>query len=332
MNIERESTGRRWNETAIRGTVLAWTEADSGPIAVWAHPLCSSSLTPEAVGTYNWEPIAAGGRRLIRYDARGHGRSGGRPKPADFSFENLARDLLALIDVLSPQAPVAGIGMSLGAATLLHAAVLAPDRFEKLVLSAPPTAWDTRAAQKTLYASLAELVADQGPAAVHSLLRDAPVPAPRQGVPGPPLPDDVDERLLPSLLRGVGDSDLPPREFMARLRLPVLILPWADDPTHPVSTAAELASPHPRLQAGDCPDHRRHPQVGTGRGKLPRDLTSTNSLHPPTAADDRRRLHARPHHAKTASHRSPPSPAASTGPTPRAPHRPPRRGGGHRRE
>jgi 3-oxoadipate enol-lactonase len=259
MSIEGESTERRWNETAIRDTVLAWRETGSGPIAIWAHPLCSSSLTPETVGPYDWEPVAAGGHRLIRYDARGHGRSGGRPNPADFSFENLARDLLALIDVLSPEAPVAGIGMSLGTATLLHAAVLAPDRFEKLVLTAPPTAWDTRAPQNKLYRSLAELVEERGSAAAESLLRDAPVPAPHQGAPGLPLPVDVDERLLPSLLRGVGDSDLPPRELIARLRLPALILPWADDPTHPVSTATEMASliPGSKLEIAQTIDDLR---------------------------------------------------------------------------
>jgi 3-oxoadipate enol-lactonase len=259
MSTEREPTTPRWNETAIRDTVLAWTETGGGPVAIWAHPLCSSSLTPEAVGPFDWEPVAVGGHRLIRYDARGHGRSAGRPHPADFSFENLARDLLALIDVLSPDAPVAGIGLSLGTATLLHAAVLAPDRFYKLVLTAPPTAWETRAAQGRIYASLAGLVEERGAAAVESLLRDAPVPAPHQGAPGLPLPVEVDERLLPSLLRGVGASDLPPRELIARLRLPVLILPWADDPTHPVSTATELASliPDSKLEIAQTVDDLR---------------------------------------------------------------------------
>jgi pimeloyl-ACP methyl ester carboxylesterase len=131
MSIEREPAGPRWNQTAVRDTVLAWTQTGSGPTVIWAHPLCSSSWAPESVGPFGWEPVAAGGHRLIRYDARGHGRSAGRPNPTDFSYENLARDLLALIDVLSPREPVAGIGMSQGTATL--------------VSTAPGTAWETRA-------------------------------------------------------------------------------------------------------------------------------------------------------------------------------------------
>ncbi|WP_328421383.1 alpha/beta hydrolase [Micromonospora sp. NBC_00389] len=242
MSTEREPNASGWNETAIRDTVLGWTESGSGPVAIWAHPLCSSGLAPETVGPFDWEPVARAGHRLIRYDARGHGRSAGRPDPADFTFQNLGRDLLALIDELSPQAPVAGIGMSMGTATLLHAAVLAPDRFDRLVLTAAPTAWETRAPQGRAYTTLAELVEQRGAGAVETLLRDAPVPAPHQGASGLPLPVEVDERLLPSLLRGVGASDLPPRELVARLGIPVLLLPWADDPTHPVSTAVELAS------------------------------------------------------------------------------------------
>ncbi|WP_329139164.1 hypothetical protein OG552_32670 [Streptomyces sp. NBC_01476] len=57
-----------------------------------------------------------------------------------------------------------------------------------------------------------------------------------------PLPVDVDEALVPAVLRGAGSSDMPARQLIARLRLPVLILPWADDPAHPLSTAAELVS------------------------------------------------------------------------------------------
>jgi hypothetical protein len=66
--------------------------------------------------------------------------------------------------------------------------------------------------QGKLYASTAELVEERGVTTLESLLRDAPVPAPHQGASGMPLPVEVNERLLPSLLRGVGASDLPPRE------------------------------------------------------------------------------------------------------------------------
>jgi 3-oxoadipate enol-lactonase len=250
MATDMHSDQRRWTGTEIRGTRLAWTRTGQGPVTVWAHPLGSSGLGFENHSPVDWEPVAADGRSLIRYDARGHGRSAGRPEPRDYSFESLALDLLALLDVWSPDAPVNGVGTSLGTATLLHAAVLAPDRFDRLVLTAPPTAWETRAQQGGLYASLAGLVEDQGVAAVEAALRGAPVPAPFQGAPGFPPPLEVDEELLPALLRGVGASDLPAKERVAGLRQEVLLLPWADDPTHPVSTAETLAGllPNARMR------------------------------------------------------------------------------------
>lgn len=46
--------------------------------------------------------------------------------------------------------------------------------------------------------------------------------------------------LLPSILRGVGTSDLPAPEEIATLKHPTLILAWDTDPLHPVSTAERL--------------------------------------------------------------------------------------------
>ncbi|MFI0965813.1 alpha/beta fold hydrolase [Streptomyces sp. NPDC021080] len=236
------------SETAVPGARLAWNRTGGGPAAVWAHPLCSSSLTPESSGAFDWSPVAAAGRSLVRYDARGHGRSTGAPTPEDFRFPVLARDLLALLDVISPHAPVAGIGLSLGTATLLHAAVLAPHRFDRLVLTAPPTAWETRPQQAAAYTQLADLVEEHGASVIDTALAAAPVPAPYRDAPGFPFPVEVDEHLLPSVLRGAAASDLPPKDSLARLRLPVLILPWAGDPGHPLSTAETLASLIPGAQ------------------------------------------------------------------------------------
>ncbi len=51
---------------------------------------------------------------------------------------------------------------------------------------------------------------------------------------------DVDEALLPSLLRGAASSDLPAPEQIAAIRTPTLLLAWDGDPGHPVSTAERL--------------------------------------------------------------------------------------------
>jgi pimeloyl-ACP methyl ester carboxylesterase len=51
----------------------------------------------------------------------------------------------------------------------------------------------------------------------------------------------ADPAALALALRGAAESNLPPREEVATISVPTLILAWEDDPGHPVSTATALA-------------------------------------------------------------------------------------------
>jgi 3-oxoadipate enol-lactonase len=230
---------------AIRDVHLAYTATGTGPMAVWAHALTSSSWAQEHAGEFDWQPISDAGKTLVRYDARGHGKSTGSPLDTDYQWENLALDLLALINKLSPGAPVAGIGSSMGTATLLHAAVLPGQHFTRLVLTSPPTAWASRAAQAHKYRQTADLAESAGAAAFGELLATYPVPPFFADLPGYPPPLDVNNDLLLHVLRGAGSSDLPSKEALAQLQLPVLVLAWTGDPMHPKETAVELANAIP---------------------------------------------------------------------------------------
>jgi pimeloyl-ACP methyl ester carboxylesterase len=55
-----------------------------------------------------------------------------------------------------------------------------------------------------------------------------------------PLSMRAREELLPAILRGAAEADLPPRDAIRDLRVPTLILSWAGDPAHPVSTGEQL--------------------------------------------------------------------------------------------
>ncbi|MGI5471744.1 alpha/beta fold hydrolase [Streptomyces sp. CA-132043] len=214
-----------------------------GPLAVYAHGMSLSRRVETGMDLYSWDAVAAlPGMRLVRYDARGHGESTGGADPAGYTFGHFADDLLALLDRLSPGRPVTGMGSSLGSATVLTAAVREPARFDRLVLLIPPTAWETRVAQADLYRKLADAAERGGPELLARALAATPVPASLTGAPGYPARSlGVHREALPSLLRGAARSDLPAREEIARLTRPTLILTWADDPGHPVSTAEQLA-------------------------------------------------------------------------------------------
>ena len=79
-------------------------------------------------------PVLAETHRVTAYDLRGHGYS---DAPRDgYTSSVQAGDLLALLDVLGIERARL-VGHSFGAVVAMHAAVLAPDRVEALVLSDP---------------------------------------------------------------------------------------------------------------------------------------------------------------------------------------------------
>jgi pimeloyl-ACP methyl ester carboxylesterase len=66
--------------------------------------------------------------RLVLYDQRGHGRSGWG-KGANATFEQLGRDLAAVLDATAPRGPVVLLGHSMGGMTVLSLARQRPALF-----------------------------------------------------------------------------------------------------------------------------------------------------------------------------------------------------------
>jgi 3-oxoadipate enol-lactonase len=85
--------------------------------------------------------------RVLRYDTRGHGQSSVTPGP--YAIEQLARDVLALLDELKLDR-VYFCGLSMGGQTGMWLALNAAGRFHKLVLCntaakiGTPEMWNTR--------------------------------------------------------------------------------------------------------------------------------------------------------------------------------------------
>ena len=243
------------------GTALVFAPAptdDGRRVVVSAHGLTSSRADEDARGIFDWSAVDDVDAVLVRYDARGHGESTGRPEPADYAWTTLADDLLALIDAVSPDAPVDAIGASMGTATILWAAMRRPDRFRRLVLAIPPTAWQTRAAQVEGYLAAASIAEQHGIDAFVEAMAEQPQAEilTAGGWADEPTRPSVGIDLLPSVLRGAAISDLPDTAEVARLQHPTLLLPWATDPGHPVSTAQVLADvlPASTLEVAEDPD------------------------------------------------------------------------------
>lgn len=219
-------------------TRLAYDARGEGDRVVQLHGLTSSRARDEALRLDLTRPMT--GHEVVRYDARGHGRSGGRAIAEDYRWPALADDLLSLIGALSPDRPVDGVGQSMGSATLLHAALRAPSRFRRLVLALPPTAWATRRAQREVYEASADLVEQRGVRVWSEMARFAPRP-PAVDPQIPVTEPDVPDALVASVLRGAALSDLPPVDELATLAHPTLLLAWEGDAAHPLSTSRALS-------------------------------------------------------------------------------------------
>lgn len=225
----------------IEGAKLAYEVSGEGPTFVQMHGLTSCASREHRAGLDMSASLK--GFRVLRYDARGHGSSTGRPVPEDYLWPRLAEDLLTLLDELAPGEQVHAAGPSMGTATLLHAALKDPRRFASLTLLVPPTAWETRPAQAESYRRSADLVEEHGIGAfvrVGSSVLPPPALAdrPKERVPA------VSQELLPAIFRGAAMTDLPPKDKVAGIRVPVQILAWW--------TTTPIRSPRRRSSTGCC--------------------------------------------------------------------------------
>ncbi|WP_033338768.1 alpha/beta fold hydrolase [Catenuloplanes japonicus] len=224
------------------GAELAcWVRGDGPPVG-YAHGMLLSRGAEDTRGLHDWSPVITE-RRLVRYDARAHGASTGRPVAEDYTWSHLADDLIAVAETVGEGAPIDFMGASMGCGTLLWAASRAPERFRRLVLIIPPTTGATRVNARLYLAEAAAV--ERGTPAPPS----APPPI-FASLPSYPQKAAVDLDLLPSVLRGAAASDLPDRDVLGRVQNDTLILAWETDPVHPVSSAHLLHEvlPHAKLQ------------------------------------------------------------------------------------
>lgn len=125
--MNTEDKGRYYEVNGVR---LYVEEAGSGPPMVFLH-----GVTLDL--TY-WRPIMqafSGSHRVIAYDLRGCGRSGGATPP--YSFDALVRDLDALLDQLGVERPIL-CGHSMGGNLGLQYTALHPERVAALVAADAP--------------------------------------------------------------------------------------------------------------------------------------------------------------------------------------------------
>jgi pimeloyl-ACP methyl ester carboxylesterase len=229
----------------------------AGSPFVWAHGLMSSMAAEDELNWFQWGTFPQN-LKLVRYDARGHGKTQATYRPDDYHWRSLGQDMLAVASAADARYFIAG-GASMGCATALYAALQAPERIQGLVLVIPPNVWEKREPQGKEYQRMARIGGLLG----GGLLARLSSRRMHEVVPGWLLAEEGEKlagareglrsmsgRALSSVLRGAGLTDLPTREVLAAgLRdIPALILTWVDDPTHPVWSAEELSRHLPKSE------------------------------------------------------------------------------------
>jgi 3-oxoadipate enol-lactonase len=228
-----------------RGPVFVRVRGE-GPPLLWSHGIFFPMAVDDhsTLGRVLCDPPCF---TVIRWDARGHGRTPPAATSAEHAWSELAVEVLELADALGLERFALG-GISMGSAVTLHAALRAPERVAAMLLFALPTAWETRPAELVRYR---ELLSFGGPSALA-----AHVQADLDGLfPEGRLPASLQAMVealrqapwtaLARVIEGAAESDLPERGALRALTTRTLLRPWPNDSGHPLSTAEGLAAALP---------------------------------------------------------------------------------------
>lgn len=229
-----------------RGNRLSYTIFGEGQRWVVLTP---GLLLPVAINEPLARHLAEQGNRVVTFDPLGHGRSDRPHDMTQYSVENFAREVLALLDHLDIDEAVIG-GPSLGANITLEVASMAPRRVRGMVIEMPVL-------ENGLVASAMAF----GPLLVmlHFFERQAGwVASGLRRIPRRIVPfwwnialDVVRQEPGPSgaLLQGLFFGHLAPhRDVRTTFTQPVLIIGHRRDPIHPFSDAGMLAEELPNAR------------------------------------------------------------------------------------
>lgn len=115
-----------------QGHAVHYEVHGSGTLVLLLHGICVSFAGN--FGAWGWiERLTGRGLQVIGMDFRGHGKSAKSHDLKDYGFDNLASDVLALLDHLNLE-KVSLLGYSMGSGVALQLLHTHPDRFNQSVL------------------------------------------------------------------------------------------------------------------------------------------------------------------------------------------------------
>lgn len=223
------------------GIIFHYHDTGDGTPFVFQHGLSGDVSQP--LGIYR----PGRGVRLVAFDMRAHGETDPAGDVEKLSIATLASDLVALLDYLQIRAAVVG-GISLGSAVAANVAIRLADRVLALVLSRPAWIDGPVPSNVRIYATIARLIRECGPARGLERFRSTAEyqameqlsPDCAQSLCGQ-FYEPRAEKFVARLERLAADSPVASREDYRSIRAPTLILGNDQDPIHPWTYAEALA-------------------------------------------------------------------------------------------
>ncbi len=226
----------------INGHRIHYRLDGEGPLAVFGHGLMGSMGQIEE--NLSLLDALLGSVRLLTYDARGHGQSGGPEDVAGYTWEALGRDMSELATHAGEERAFFG-GASMGAATALWVGVEQPEKVRGLVLVMPPPLGQRsmRAAHEHQALQALEMLA----AGVENFGVEKTVELARMFPGFATSPEEADQRAAAILkqnplamlyaIRGLIQAPFHDPEEYRRVTAPTLILAHEGDGLHPARAA-----------------------------------------------------------------------------------------------
>jgi pimeloyl-ACP methyl ester carboxylesterase len=207
---------------------------------VWLHGMLNSVESDSVYSLIDFNQISKL-VSVVRYDVCNKSVTG------DYSWDASTEELIRIADAQNYSSVILG-GSSMGSGTAIHCTVRFPEKVKALILVTPPPAWEMRAGVKALYEKIASKANQKTiPNILQRIIQRNQDPPEfyEQRHPG------ARERLLeyrlsfePSyysqIYLGGAASDFPPREQIAQIAVPTLIVALPDDVNHPLDMAQEL--------------------------------------------------------------------------------------------
>ncbi len=224
--------------------LCSFSDHGKGKPLLWMHGMLMNAHADNLLGVIRFDELEET-CRIIRCEAPAHGESTATTCSEIFQWSKLPEVFNAIATKLNLERLIVG-GFSMGSAAAINFALKYPQKVKALILAMPPVIWDDRRQQCDAYKRMARLAKDNRLQRTLPQLSGHTVPSfIEKAYPGTRKAiieqmSMLDTNQYEPVLQGAAASDYPAPDEIKKINVPVVILGWEEDPTHPIESIRKL--------------------------------------------------------------------------------------------